>query len=319
MKIIPALLTVVGMSLVMSCSKNNDEPNPIDNSKLHELRFTVSGFNESHIPMDSKAATSSSTAASPINNILYVLLDKDLLPIDTLMRPVKGSASSLSLKLPNGDYTLRAVGFDNSNTHSLYTKYQLVFTRFIEKEIFKIKDYDISDVFILNKSFKVSKDSTYSKLALKRITSKIELNILDKIPTEASYIEIATNSSSNFFTLSKDLKDNITYPYNTDFVSNVIDISSLRTLANQIISSNILTDDQKFTEQFERTSPVKINVLDSTGKVILGKEILNVRLLPNTITRLSGKLFEDINKDKNESFAVTIDQNFNSNVITQTF
>lgn len=319
MKFLNLSIAGIAMLMLFSCSKSdsNVEPNPSD--KLHNVKFTVDGFTQSYKPIDTKSATTTSTASSPINEILYILLDKDQLPIDTLKRPVSGNSSSINLKLLNGNYTLRAIGFNNSSTGTAYTKYQSVFTSFRSQDIFKIKDYNISDIFTLNTEFQVSKDSTYKSQTLKRISSKLELNILDKIPAQAAYIEISTISSNYFYGLSKDLKNNITYPYNTDYVSNVIDISSLASLTNQTISTNVLTDNQTYTAPAERTTPVKINVLNSTGAVILSKEILNVKLMPNTITRLSGKLFEDLNSEKKGNFAVTINQNFNTNIITQTF
>lgn len=319
MKFLNLSIAGIAMLMLFSCSKSdsNVEPNPSD--KLHTVKFTVDGFTQSYKPIDTKSATTTSTASTPINEILYVLLDKDQLPIDTLRRPVSGNSSSINLKLLNGNYTLRAIGYNTSNTHTIYTKYQNVFTRFIEQETFKIKDYDVSDIFTLNTAFQVSKDSTYKSQTLKRISSKLELNILDKIPAQAAYIEISTTSSSNFYGFSKDLKDNITFPTGLGYVSNVIEISSLASLSNQTISSNILTNGQTYTSPIETTTPVKINVLNSTGAVILSKEILNVKLIPNTITRLSGKLFEDLNSEKKGNFAVTINQNFNTNIITQTF
>ncbi|WFB63735.1 hypothetical protein PZ892_00685 [Sphingobacterium sp. WM] len=319
MKFLNLSIAGIAMLMLFSCSKSdsNVEPNPSD--KLHTVKFTVDGFTQSYKPIDTKSATTTSTASSPINEILYILLDKDQLPIDTLKRPVSGNSSSINLKLLNGNYTLRAIGYNNSNLGNLYTKYERVATVFQPKEIFKIKDYDISDIFTLNTEFQVSKDSTYKSQTLKRISSKLELNILDKIPAQAAYIEISTISSNHFYGASKDLKNNITLTYNTSYVSNVIDITSLASLTNQTISTNVLTDNQTYTAPAERTTPVKINVLNSTGAVIISKEILNVKLMPNTITRLSGKLFEDLNSEKKGNFAVTINQNFNTNIITQTF
>lgn len=319
MKFLNLSIAGIAMLMLFSCSKSdsNVEPNPSD--KLHNVKFTVDGFTQSYKPIDTKSATTTSTASSPINEILYILLDKDQLPIDTLKRPVSGNSSSINLKLLNGNYTLRAIGYNNSNTGSLYTKYQLVYTSFRSQDIFKIQDYNISDVFTLNTEFQVSKDSTYKSQTLKRISSKLELNILDKIPAQAAYIEISTNSSNYFYGFAKEFKNNFTLGNNTDYVSNVIDIAALASLTNQTISTNVLTDNQTYTAPAERNTPVKINVLNSTGAVIISKEILNVKLMPNTITRLSGKLFEDLNSEKKGNFAVTINQNFNTNIITQTF
>lgn len=319
MKFLNLSIAGIAMLMLFSCSKSDSNVEPSPSDKLHTVKFTVDGFTQSYKPIDTKSATTTSTASSPINEILYVLLDKDQLPIDTLKRPVSGNSSSINLKLLNGNYTLRAIGYNNSNTHTIYTKYQSVYTSFIGQDIFKIKDYYISDVFTLNTEFQVSKDSTYKSQTLKRISSKLELNILDKIPEQAAYIEISTISNSSFFGSDKDLKDLITPRYNTNYISNVIDISSLASLTNQTISSNILTNGQTYTSPIETSTPVKINVLNSTGAVILSKEILNVKLMPNTITRLSGKLFEDLNSEKKGNFAVTINQNFNTNIITQTF
>lgn len=319
MKFLNLSIAGIAMLMLFSCSKSDSNVEPSPSDKLHTVKFTVDGFTQSYKPIDTKSATTTSTASSPINEILYILLDKDQLPIDTLRRPVSGNSSSINLKLLNGNYTLRAIGYNNSNTTSLYTKYERAATVFHPQEIFKIKDYDISDIFTLNTAFQVTKDSTYKSQTLKRISSKLELNILDKIPAQAAYIEISTISSNLFYGFSKDLRDNITFPYNTSFVSNIIDISSLASLTNQTISTNVLTDNQTYTAPGERTTPVKINVLNSTGAVILSKEILNVKLMPNTITRLSGKLFEDLNSEKKGNFAVTINQNFNTNIITQTF
>src|SRR5690606_4985638 len=106
---------------------------------------------------------------------------------------------------------------------------------------------------------------------------------------------------------------------NSSLLSTVSTIYSLRGQSNQTISTNILPPKQEWSNFKEVITPVKINVYDVNGKVIITRDILDVKIMPNTITRRSGNLFEDLTKNKSSFFAITVDENYAKNIITQKF
>lgn len=324
-----ALATLALALSTLSCSKNIDvtAPEVIDPNKLYDVRFSVSGFTETHSPFEKLASTKSTGNTTLINKLLYVILDKDLLPIDTVMRDVQGAISTINVKLPLGKYSLRAIGYntklDYSQTIVLYAKYNNMFIDFRPMTVNNFNSYKLSDVFILHKDLDVTKDSTYSNLELSRLNSKLELNIQDEIPSAIRHIELSVSSSSNLYggTATSAYKQSATAPHydQAQYKSNFINVSGLANLTNQTVSTNILTPGQSYTGAVEKFSNVKINAYDAAGKLVVSKEVLNVKFIPNTITNLSGKLFENLNSEKNSALAVTINENYSTNIIKQQF
>lgn len=323
-------LSILSLTFVLlSCSKDKEQvtPESIDPSKLYNVEFSVGGFSESHRPFDKLATTKSTSSTQLINKILYVILDKDLLPIDTIMRDVHEKISTVVVKLPLGKYTLRTIGYnakpEKGEVSLVYEKYKNVFVNFFPIEIDGFKSYNIEDVFVLNKELNVIKDTVYSDLELTRLNSRLELNIQDKIPNGIKHIELSISSKTNLYGafVSGGVYDYITLPnYNQpQFNSSFIDVTNLTTLANQTLFTNVLTHEQRYTGFEERLSNVKINAYDTDGELVVTKEISDVKFVPNTITHLSGKLFEELGGEKNNSLAVTINEDYSSNIIKQQF
>lgn len=310
----------------LSCSNKMEVlPDTLSPDQLYDVNFLLSGFSETHSPFEKLASTKGNNSTALINKIQYVILDKDLLPIDTLVRDVYGKINAVSVKLPSGTYTLRAIGYNERSLYGpiipVYNKYSELAVVFNPIQESGFKSYKVGEVFVLNKKLNVTKDSTYSELVLSRFNSKLELNILDKIPAEIKHIELSVISAQVLYGGSKELKGALTYPAGTTprYLSSFIDVSGLVNLENQIIETNILTTGQDFTPFVERNSNVKINAYDNSGALVISKEILNVRFIPNTITKLSGNLFDELNSEKENSLAVTIDEDYSSNKIHQQF
>lgn len=325
MNLLKLSLASLSLLTLFSCSKNETtpqtKPNPIKETELHQVKFTVQGFSQTYRPFEAKASTKTqATKSNPIDNIFYVLLDNQNLPIDTFSSMVVDSKSKLDLNLQNGEYTLRAFGYkDQGNVSKGYTKYKDANLSYSSITFNNIRSTEIGDTFILEKKFQVSRDTAFAGLTLKRFNAKLEINILDKIPASASHIEVATQGvyMAYYFTYLNP-STLLTIP-NSSLLSTVSTIYSLRGQSNQTISTNILPPDQKWSNFKEVFTPVKINVYDVNGKVIITRDILDVKIMPNTITRLSGNLFEDLTKDKSSSFAITVDENYAKNIITQKF
>src|SRR5690606_40019805 len=124
------------------------------------------------------------TKSTPIDNIFYVLLDNQNLPIDTFSSKIVDSKSKLDLNLQNGEYTLRAFGYnDPGNVSKYYTKYKNTNLGYGSITFNNIESTEIGDTFILVKKFQVSRDTEFSGLTIKRFNSKLELNINDIIYT----------------------------------------------------------------------------------------------------------------------------------------
>lgn len=325
MNLLKLSLASLSLLTLFSCSKNETtpqtKPNPIKETELHQVKFTVQGFSQTYRPFETKASTNKlTTKSTPIDNIFYVLLDNQNLPIDTFSSKIVDSKSKLDLNLQNGEYTLRAFGYKNQgNVSKYYTKYKNTYLDYGSITFNNIESTEIGDTFILEKKFQVSRDTAFAGLTLKRFNAKLEINIMDKIPASANHIEIATKGKSIAYGLISESSPSLLTFTNSSLLSTVTTIYSLRGQSNQSISTNILPPDQDWSNFKEVFTPVKINVYDVNGKVIITRDILDVKIMPNTITRLSGNLFEDLTKDKTSSFAITVDGNYAKNIITQKF
>ncbi len=325
MNLLKLSLASLSLLTLFSCSKYETtpqtKPNPIKETELHQVKFTVQGFSQTYRPFETKASTKTQgNKSNPIDKIFYVLLDNQNLPIDTFSSKIVDSKSRLDLNLQNGEYTLRAIGYkDQGNVSKGYIKYKDANVGYRSITFNSIASTEIGDTFNLEKKFQVSRDTAFAGLTLKRFNAKLEINILDKIPATANHIEIATKGKSAAYSFYNDNFPSLLTGANSSLLSTVSTIYSLRGQSNQTISTNILPPDQEWSNFKEVFTPVKINVYDVNGKVIITRDILDVKIMPNTITRLSGNLFEDLTKDKSSSFAITVDENYAKNIITQKF
>ncbi|NGM60858.1 hypothetical protein G5B30_02890 [Sphingobacterium sp. SGG-5] len=325
MKIINFLTCAILFLVLVACSKET-ETSPISISDeeggFYNIRFSVSGFTESHRPFEKLASTSVSDKPI-VSDLIYTILDKDKRPIDTLMRSANQNINNLSLKLPNGKYTIRILGLNLTEYIPSYIKNESLdfLLRYQTLPTFG-NSYNPSDIFVFNKAIEVTKDSLYSPFILQRFNSKLDLKLLDEIPSNIKTLEVATQSAHQILVANSNSFSNLTniITYNSSSYRSVyFDITPYGGLSNQIFSANILTPGQEYSQLSEKLLTLKISAYDVDDNLVVTKEVTNVKFTPNTITELSGKLFDDVGNEKQNSLSVIFDESFSTNIIKQEF
>ena len=322
--------------IISSCSKDNIE-SPIHEKKLKTVKFSVASFEQSHKTMSSLHSDNKTKLGaivkenSKIKQLLFVVCNENHFPLSYSRKdPTVGA---VDFKLNNGKYIVKvfATTFgqneselknENNNAVALY----LPTSTFINEKGQRAASYNSGEVFIGHRTIEVNKDSTYAALQLNRFNSVIELNIKDLAPSDLGYIEIKTGIGhvltggigSSPFEGTRYSGNTIT-PDNRVDHSMVIDAQTAANKRDFTLNYELVTKSQTFLSLSEKQVYVTIRAYDTLNKVIATKNISNVKLMPNTITKLSGSLFEDFNRQKEGTFQITYETDFSSTSFTHNF
>lgn len=330
MKIKLCGLCILALCLFAACKKQkNDDFELTEKQELFKVAFQLTGFTETNRPFKKLASTTGDPGnpkEASINQIVYVLLNENKTPIDTFERAVKPSENQLNLELEKGNYTLRAIGFDNrapnGNVDVSYLRGSTVYFTFQAQYIDGLDTRNIGEVFTLQQDLQIEKDTTYSELNLNRFSVRLEVNVEDEIPEGISYIDLSVNSSSNLYMTAPDNSAvwAITRPnMMPTYVSRKIPVQELIGLSNVMFAANYLLAGQNYGATEEVLTNVQLKAYDLDKKLVLTKELKDVKFIPNHITRLSGKLFDELDSDKGVTIPINIIEDYDSEIINVEF
>lgn len=313
--------------ILFGCSKGNSNEDPKSEDELVEVNFKAEGFNQEVSPMKLKGATLErgfhQPGKSEITNLVLFLYDeygrlvytKENFVSDKDYNPIAG-ANEFKFKVPKGNYKIGLMGHNRGygglnffvdqrdmNAHTI----QLDGANNGPNELNLV---DIRESYIHRYSdVRLNKDTTLAPLQLVRLTSRLEVNIEDKIPAEASTILVGNMINSSI------------YPFSTD--KNSIKRSGYIRFGvegqvgkeNTVLATPIYAN----TANPNQTNTLSVAIYNRNNVLISYTEIPNVILKPNYITKLSGKLFTNYTPDANGSLKTTIWKDYSSTIIEAKF
>lgn len=315
--------------LLLGCKKDEtgNESKPENPQKLFKVNIQASTFSESVKPMQLLASKSSQIAlvneTPAITNLVLLVYDangklvtsKENYTVDNLYNPIVGK-DKFSLTLPKGKYKLGVIGHNRLyGGLNFYLDPTDMYAHSLKVERSEHFQANVMKVFIRDsffhdyKDFEIKSDTTLAPLKLTRLTSKLELNIEDKIVDEAAHILIGNMINTTVYPFSKDKSSSHLEGYMDFSVSSKVGLTN--TVLSTPIYSNLNKPDSKET--------ISVRVYDKNYVLISYVNIPNVTLKPNHITKLSGKLFENYKKDADGEIGVEVMKEYSSTVIQQSF
>lgn len=294
---------------IFSCKKNDIEES---DEKQFDVKFSAKLFDQTIEPFGSKAERSIKAASGSGSvessemfdtftcfifdeNEKYVT-SKSRIVVDMDHNFLKDSLY-LNFKLPKGKYK---VGFTGNIPYSNNIQNAKdVFSEFGEVHKFSSSLVPIT----------ITGNNVFDPVELNRLTSKVEFNFVDNTPSEKVSIEFKArmpNRINPFYPISQ-LDMFYTIIKNWSFPVNSI-----------IPTQSIIA----FPDLTKESTSISFDILIyNESKALIGqKNITDVIIKKNHITKLTGKLFDGIgNTNGNGSFHASAIPDYNSSVLEQTF
>ncbi|MCC8407378.1 hypothetical protein LJ707_00435 [Mucilaginibacter sp. UR6-1] len=273
------LFALIGLA-VLSCKKDGKSPStpdPDNNGKTYDINFNV-GIDANSKTVSTKSAIGQKTTAdidiSDVASFLayFVYDSQDKLVSHYVQDSTLSNFGSVNDNLQAGTYTIISLATDGKPT--LYNDKNFVAVG--------------RDNFYKKFTLTVTNSSVTQNINLQRRNGQLEIKILDAIPQGTT---------------------SISYEVNTDRALNIADglpgdPTYLRSYVKKIPTNLIGTTNYSFLLSLTNTDRnLRVTINSATGKKVI---IDSVKVMPNTRTILSGKLF-DVNS---AGFNASYDQAF---------
>ncbi|MFD1165212.1 hypothetical protein ACFQ2C_06295 [Sphingobacterium daejeonense] len=295
--------------LFFGCKKGGSTDEPKPEEKLYDVKFSVSPFSQSVEPMSIKSSTQQTNSkslnvANLFRTLSYNLTDAngkyvtsgDITIFDAWNNFITGSLD-FSLKLPKGHYKIGLLGDENSGPYS--HSWEEIYFNLNQQHKFA------SDIV----KFSVETDLSIPSITLNRISSQIEFEFTDQTSEENLNIKLSGKVINNIFPFTKLVVEN---NIGTTIKSWKHPFNVTGHKENVIVFADLAKDATVINLQAE---------IYNRDNVLIGrKEIPNVTIKPNHITRLKGKLFDILeSNEKVNTFKAEIVEAFSPDIINQTF
>lgn len=293
-------LLLLSISL-LSCSKNsNEEPK---DEQLFDVSFNVSTFNKDIVDLKSAQALSGAVeqlAYFVFNENDQFLYYKEFLTSDE-------SFEKINDKMPEGTYNIIFFGHNGK----FYGDDGDDFFRGEDEKNPTLMPNDedpFNDSFYKKITINVPDDNSNMSVSLDRVVGKLEVVFTDNIPSEVTKIEYSLTGTYWGLDLY----------YGSPFHQETR------------IGNTYISDDEKAKPNYKLefysfaggekgtiNSSITIKCFDKDNNVIASRNITNIDIYRNKITRLSGEMFSST-KDNENSFSLTVDTDW-SEVIERGF
>jgi hypothetical protein len=341
---------MASVALLSACKKEAKvTQNPVEAKVKHAVNLNVSGFKQSVENFKSavtsrKMMSANSMQASPTGMyFFYAAYNESGVEVSRRMAGPGGDLLKPSV-YPYGNMDDAAYTFTTGNpgnfTDSLTAgNYTVVFVA-AETEIalnWRLNNDEIHVQPLSNAYFMYTRpldswsrsSNTYFKkipitvgqsnnevdVVMNRIVGRVEINIEDAIPANASYFTFLFDNEQDQFNFNTETSGGLTndvYLHDEDHIT--------FPFSSPITPQQIGQNNYKFNKYIINTStPVSviINCYDATNNIIATKTIANVQVYKNKRTLLTGKLFTP--NIPESAFSVTVDEEWNTETDTVNF
>lgn len=286
--------------LLASCGKDNT-PSPDKDllKKKYPVSFNVSGFNQTIEDFGArKIATGKYLTARGSNDslrlyfryLVYVVGDR--VKLQKYTDPDFGVFRD-TLPLGRYDMVIAAIG-DAANKKDTAQEYYL--------PNFTLQGKDIFYKYLpINVDGPINQD-----MYVKRTVAKLRVNILDKLPNDVKFVNMAL---FNYPAVSTDPNLSSGFNYITGKINGTSKYQPYdiyKATDSTIGMAGLSTDCYILTEGAGRTIGVQLTAYGEGQKVIAKKQIYNVSLYTSKVTALSGNLFDGVSNDGVRIFADSV-------------
>lgn len=268
------LSILFALVLFVSCKKSEDITENNNPDLLHNVSFNVAGFSQKVIDIDMKSSAKISEAESEVSFIVYCIYSNDVLL--KKVEQTDKSATNFGMieeQLPAGSYKIAIA----AGTRKLTVLNQELFSSaFISNPSFQT-----ADIFVKTLEFRIDDKDHQENIQVERIVGKLELSLLDKIPSDVTKITLKYKSAPYY-------NFQATYTGLTNTTEEIQILDSHRSSIGSIFHSFVMP----VKGSGSITTDVTISCYNSKNDVIVNKVIKDVVFETNKKTILSGKLFQ---------------------------
>lgn len=306
-------------AVLSSCSKKEESATDPElkkpaatETKLHQIKFRATGFQQTHEKF-TKVASTSPTPTPPllVKQLDFSLISQDgqkiLLNnaemINIQQTPKTPDFGRLNIALPKGKYILYVFGYNagklvrfTANGHS----FNYIDHKAVNNSQKKISIYPQFETFAYSTGvFSVNGDSTYAPLILERINSRLIVEVED-LPAAATEMRVLADQSTRL-----------------DYIEPK-DSRSSKPIRGYVVSTPIA--DKLFS--FDLYAPsnieqeIELSIYDATGTILAKRTVEKVVFKENTVTKLKGKL---LNQQGDAGFEVITFQDFPADTLRVSF
>jgi len=303
------LIVMSTVILFASCKKDSSEGQA--GQKAQQVKFNVSVFDQSigDFPkgmananlshgkqMAADAGASSTKLSNYIQRLQYFLYNAQGVQIATKTLQSDSSEAGFTpptANLPAGTYTVIFVGsaYREGTSDYLY----IDGTTLKDFSISNTLRSEVSDVFFVKKQFEVASTDNTVDVTLQRPGGKMKLVVEDPWPANVDHVGLSINGYTIYFVdrfVGQTTKNDIPIRKNS---------GANGTNANCNWENFMFTDD---------TGVITLNAVltayTNTDKVIVTKNVNNIRIEKNKITTVSGKLFDNLSQSASTMFNIKI-------------
>ncbi|WP_321298241.1 DUF4625 domain-containing protein [Marinifilum fragile] len=275
MKRILTLLIVA--TTLFSCSKNsNDDIKP--EGKLYDVSFNVSGFNK-----DVTNFKSSNSLSDKTKYLHYFIYKGSNLVSRKQFEHTDANFGTIQDKFTEGEYTVVFIGMNFPITEEN-----------MDGEEYYEATEALDDTFYKSIELNIPNDDTEISVELERIVGKIEVIFTDAMPQEVDRIEYSI--------LGRKCGIQILNAYPEQDIQ--ITAPAIKVTDDEKGKENYQLDIYSFAQYHPERCEVTIKCLAENDEIIAIKTIKEIEVFRNKITRISGKMFDEVKTGNN--FNITI-------------
>lgn len=284
-----SILLLLAITL-FSCSKSPDEKPKEE--QLYDVSFNVETFSK-----DISNMKSASSLSEAVERLVYFVYNEnnEFLYYKEFYNSEE-NFGNINDKLPEGSYNVIFFGhngrFDGNDDEYFFRGED-------EKEptLMPVDGVPFNDSFYKKISINVPDDNSDLSIELERVVGKLEIIFTDNIPSKVNKIEYSLTGTYWGIELT----------YGSPFHQETV------------IIDKYISDDEKDKPNYKLEfysfsggekgaikSSITIKCFDVDNNVITSKNITNIDIIRNKITRLSGEMFSST-KDNENNFTLTLD------------
>lgn len=288
MKRIHAIIAFAISVMFIGCSKDN-----VNNQGTAKVHVVLDDFAITQDDFDAKASIAGYSGVKAVTLAFFNANDSMVYCVTQLRANASNYTTfgEFDLALPIGSYTMEVLGYGSTQPITVNSKTNWAYTA--DK---------VRETFAATQTVNVTTTADVEvSAALNRIIAKLEIHSTDGCPASADSLRIAFSGGSKGV-------DPIT-GYAT------VDTGWVNSVAISADPGEVTgTANYLFLVADQQTMDVTIDVIDDNGDTISHKEVSNVPMQRNRITKLTGSLYT-----ANDSTAFTLNTSWSGDTINVSF
>jgi len=280
---------VFGLVLLVSLSScNKEETNKLEN-KMYPVQFNATGFTSESTSLKSETTESADR--------YYAVFDNE----GNFVKEIRFAAEDqIKDVLLSGDYTAFMAVSSNSGFFNISSSNQT-----IENILFSTNAY-LAEAYAGKVEFSVGENTESNiPIVLNRMSGRLEIVLEDEIPSKST---VTVNLTNVAYYLKTDNFNSVSHSNESFTYLNETEAAQIPTLGTDFMP--IYTGEPSF----ENLSTLTMTCRDENDNILGIKTIENVKLERNVLTTLTGKLLSNDPNSKDSGFAVTFNEDWDSEI-----